>query len=174
MSLKDTLTELSRAIRNSKARLTCVTAASASNITTYRTTYLYSLLEALERRYPASKIFTGEDNFRYLGKQYIAEHPSKNSNIDLYGGDFSVFLRTRKELRDYPYVSDLAAIDDVLYRQDPAFQVLIAQGTMAIWEALQTDIPPERIVIDPDNYDRINYVIDSDGDDAVQVTPWSG
>lgn len=174
MLLKDTLTELSRAIRNTEVELTCVTAASAGNIIAYRTTYLYSLLEALARRYPTIEIFIGEANFRYLGKQYIAEYPSQNSNIDLYGENFPVFIRTRKELCDYPYIGDLAAIDDVLYRQDPVFQVLIAKGTMAVWEALQTDNIPKQIAIDPDSYERVNYIVDSDGDDAVLVTPWSG
>ena len=147
------LTELNQSLSGNDSA-TCLTADSASNIAVYRHNYLWNLLEALRRRYPTVALFLQENNFKYMAREYIASQPSYDSNIDNYGDSLPTFLAHRPELASYPYLADLARLDDLYFQQDKS--VTVAKGTLELWRAIQNDLSPQ-VTIDPDTTEIVDW-----------------
>ena len=145
------LTQLDRALSD-KDSLTCLTANSANNVVVYRHNYLWNLLEALRRRYPTVAIFLQEDNFKYMAREYIDQQPSYDSNIDNYGDSLPTFLAQRPELKSYPYLADLARIDNLHFLSNES--VTVAKGTHQLWQAIQNDLTPQ-VTIDPNSVEIV-------------------
>ncbi len=70
---------------------------------------------ALLSGYPTIAKILGPRYFSMLVTNYIVRHPSRDCNLNLYGHDFSQWLRTemqrRQELSDMPYLADLASLE---------------------------------------------------------------
>lgn len=150
-TVAEILTQLDRSL-SGKSSATCLTVNSADNIVVYRHNYLWSLLEALRRRYPTVATFLQEDNFKYMAREYIADQPSSDSNIDNYGDSLPTFLARRPELMSYPYLADLARLDDLCFQQDKS--VTVAKGTVELWRAIQDDLDPQ-VTIDPNTVEVV-------------------
>lgn len=147
------LTQLDQSLSGNDST-TCLTANSASNIAVYQHNYLWSLLEALRRRYPTVALFLQENNFKYMAREYIANQPSHDSNIDNYGDSLPTFLANRPELASYPYLADLARLDDLYFQQGKA--VTVAKGTLELWQAIQDDLSPQ-VTIEPDITEVVDW-----------------
>lgn len=145
------LTQLDQALSH-KDSATYLTADSADNVAVYRHNYLWNLLEALRRRYPTVAIFLQEDNFKYMAREYIDQQPSSDSNIDNYGDSLPTFLAQRPELTSYPYLADLARIDNLYFLSEKS--VTVAKGTYQLWQAIQNDLTPQ-VTIDPNNVETV-------------------
>lgn len=151
LTTTEILTQLDQALSD-KDLATCLTANSAHNVAVYRRNYLWSLLEALRRRYPTVAIFLQEDNFKYMAREYVNQQPSYDSNIDNYGDSLPAFLAQRPELTPYPYLADLARIDNLYFLSDKS--VTVAKGTHQLWQAIQNDLTPQ-VTIDPNSVEVV-------------------
>lgn len=112
----------------------------------YENNLFFSLLEVLEETYPTLKKALGADNFKYLAREYIYTHPSKNPNIQLYGQSFGAFLASQKQLQDYPYLQNLATLDWHWERAlEEGLNLSLPYGVFALWQSLklnQNQAPP--------------------------------
>ena len=169
--LKETLDILRDSVldNNSKNLPIIFTTTTSANIKVYRHNYLFGLLQALQRRYPAVARVLQADNFKFFAKEFIYAHPSTVSNIDNYGENFAVFLQQRPELQNLPYLSDLAQLDDVYYRHDPHYQVQVNYGSAYLWEKIRRDKTPTTLVIDTERQQQVNLVDDRNGSFCLQI-----
>ena len=172
LSLEETLTKFSAAVlqRDAQQELPIFTATTAANIKVYRHNYLFALLAALQRRYPSVVKILQPDNFKFFAREFIYAHPAMVSNIDAYGENFAAFLQQRRELQTMPYLYDLAQLDDVHYRHDPSYHVTVSEGSVALWENIQNDIPPAELAIDLTRQQRVSGVSDQDGNFYLKVS----
>jgi len=74
-----------------------------------------ALQGCLAQIYPICCTILGEPYFKQLAKGYIQHHPSRQSDLNGYGGEFSVFLsiqcQQRSELFEFSYLGDLAQLE---------------------------------------------------------------
>lgn len=148
------LEQLDRSLSDDEYPATYLTDSSTDNLTVYRQNYLWSLLGALRRRYPTVAIFLQEDNFKYMAREYIASQPSSDSNIDSYGDSWPTFLGQRPELASYPYLADLARLDDLYFQQNKS--ATVAKGTVELWQAIQDNLVPQ-VTIDPETTETVDW-----------------
>ncbi len=83
----------------------------ALGLTIYRRNLIFGLCRALAEVYPLCRELLGEGNFNFLGKQYVHRFPSHARDLGDYGERFPDFLARREEVRDYPFLSDLARLE---------------------------------------------------------------
>ena len=110
--LHDAISEFSSDLVNYRGR-----------VSPYHNNYLYNHLESLQHRFPATLAFLGEENFRFFGRSFLMEHPPMTANIDLFGEDFPHFLSRSSQLREYPFLKDLAQINSI-WCQTPMNQLV--------------------------------------------------
>ena len=77
----------------------------------YRNNVTASLARALAANFPAVQRLLGEAYFAGLARQFVQEHPPDDRLLFLYGATFSGFLSTRLDLLDFPYLADVAALE---------------------------------------------------------------
>jgi hypothetical protein len=77
----------------------------------YRNNIASSLTEALERNFPAIARLIGAENFRHISGLFLRAHPPQSPLIALYGAEFAAFLETFQPLAKYPYLGDIARVE---------------------------------------------------------------
>lgn len=89
-------------------------------IAIYRNNCFGTKINALKITYRSLYLFLGEDYFEQLATGFVRKNPSQHSNLDYYGDDFPSYIkqqqRTRPELGDYPYLAELAELNQLQQR----------------------------------------------------------
>lgn len=89
-------------------------------IAVYQNNYHQGLISALETSYPNCRKTVGDQYFGQLAGHYITAHPPQEADLNQYGSSFPSFIREmqeqRPELSGMAYLSDLAALDWLLYQ----------------------------------------------------------
>ena len=68
-------------------------------------------LEVLGQDYPGLHALAGDNQFRRLGLEYVAAHPSHHPSIRWFGGHLSAFLRSTAPWRDHPVLGEMAEFE---------------------------------------------------------------
>lgn len=84
----------------------------------YRRNLVFGMLQALKDTYGFTRELLGENNFNFLGREYIYAHPSRNTDLTLYGDGLADFLAGRPEMSAWPYLADVARLE---WARDRAF-----------------------------------------------------
>ena len=171
LELRETLDLFGDAVlqRNAQHALPIFTATTAANLKVYRHNWLFGLLAALQRRYPTVGKVLQPDNFKFLAREFIYQHPSTVSNIDDYGENFADFLRQRQELQALPYLCDLAQLDDVYFRHDQHYHVHVSRGIVQLWENIHAGTTSTTLSIDPHQPQHVSCVSDADGHFCLKI-----
>lgn len=106
----------------------------------YRNNLLFSVVDLLLEVYPNILKVLGEKNFKFFAREYLYEFPSKTSNLDDYGEDFSSFLNSRPELESYFYLENLAQLDwnwQIFHRG--TLEIKLYKGVYELWLALSEE-----------------------------------
>ncbi|MCV0425816.1 MAG: DNA-binding domain-containing protein [Roseibium sp.] len=77
----------------------------------YRNNVIVSLVEALERTFPAVGNLLGEDYFKALARAYVLKEPPNSPVLIWYGGGFADFIEAFPPLEAYPYLADVARLE---------------------------------------------------------------
>lgn len=77
----------------------------------YRNNVTLSLLRALEAHFPALRQALGAEYFADLARDFLRAHPPQSPILMLYGAALPAFLAARTELKPYPYLPDLARLE---------------------------------------------------------------
>lgn len=77
----------------------------------YRNNVAVSLTEALEKSFPAIRKLIGEENFKKVAGLFLRQHPPASPLIPVYGAEFPAFLEGFEPLRKYPYLPDVARLE---------------------------------------------------------------
>lgn len=74
----------------------------------YQQNIRLNLLHVLEEIYPIVKLCVGEEFFQSLCQVYIQHYPSKSGNLEIYGKEFSDFIKEFEHTQSLPYLTDVA------------------------------------------------------------------
>ena len=77
----------------------------------YRNNVFIGLTGALADVYPVLKRLVGDAFFAQLARHHIRSHPSRSGNLHDFGRELAAFLGGIAELRPYPYLPDVAALE---------------------------------------------------------------
>lgn len=93
----------------------------------YRKNLVFGLCGALQETYRFCHYLLGETNFKFLCREYIHENPSRSADVIEYGANFPDFLIVRSEIRDFPFLPDIARLEWAAERAFylPCFESLI-------------------------------------------------
>ena len=80
----------------------------------YRNNIMSSLIEALEANFPTVRTLIGAENFTNLARDFVRAHPPKSQILAHYGDDFAPFIEAHPNLRQFPYLSEMAKIDHLI------------------------------------------------------------
>ncbi|NNM69720.1 MAG: DUF2063 domain-containing protein [Gallionella sp.] len=77
----------------------------------YRNNYRGNLHDALAGAYPVIKQLVGDDFFRFLTREFIAQYPSRNANLHHYGVELAGFLTAFAPAQTLVYLADVALLE---------------------------------------------------------------
>ncbi len=77
----------------------------------YQDGYIARLTTSLGENFETVWKYVGDEIFFDLAKLYIAENPSRDGNLNLYGQGFPEFLMQIEAVEDHPFLPDLARAD---------------------------------------------------------------
>lgn len=80
-------------------------------IEVYRNNYFSNLSNALAEAYPLIQKVVGEEFFKAMSYDYIANHPSYHGYVQEYGKEMAQFLNTYPHVASLPYLSELAQFE---------------------------------------------------------------
>lgn len=102
--------------------------SAKTGLKTYRKNLIFGFCGALQETYRLCDFLLGDKNFKFLCREYIYEHPSRSSDVTDYGAYFPGFLVSRKEIRDFPFLPDIARLEwareRAFYSQDTFFSLI--------------------------------------------------
>jgi hypothetical protein len=87
---------------------------AARRLQIYTEAYFLRLLSCLREDFPATSTVLGDARFEALARSYIAHHPPTEPSIDHAGRHFPTFLRDHSILLDFPFVAELARLDQAI------------------------------------------------------------
>jgi Putative DNA-binding domain len=77
----------------------------------YKNNVMISLIAALRTRFPVTEILLGEDYFKQSAAHWIRSNPPSSPLLMFYGDSFPSYLDIQDDLRDMPYMGDVARIE---------------------------------------------------------------
>ena len=119
-SLRDMQTVFGRALRNDIvlthtpalwAMFTEPEALAGRRLAAYRRNVIGNWRSALASSYPVLAQLLGKQRFFGLADQYIAGHPSRSGDLNVYGGELAVWLGASSLSSERPYLPDIARLE---------------------------------------------------------------
>ena len=77
----------------------------------YRNNVTVGLVRAMEANFPSIVRLVGHEYFSQLARLFVQDHPPRTRMLFEYGAEFAGFLEAFTPLRDYPYLGDVARIE---------------------------------------------------------------
>ncbi|MFT6925967.1 MAG: hypothetical protein ACJAZP_001561 [Psychromonas sp.] len=88
--------------------------ASDDLLQIYRNNFVMGVTEALSATYQHTLSLVGETFFNAVARQFILRHPPKENNMMTYGDGFSEYLDHLEQLKELPYVAEMARFEWLL------------------------------------------------------------
>ena len=85
--------------------------SSADLLQIYRNTFVMGTTEALEATYQHVLSLVGDEFFTAVARQFILQQPPQENNIMTYGDGFSDFLHRLPQLKEMPYIAEMARFE---------------------------------------------------------------
>lgn len=82
----------------------------------YRNNVTVGLVRALETNFPAIRRLLGETYFAGLARAFVQAHPPRSPLLFHYGEDFPAYLAAQDDLATYPYLPDVARLEQLWRR----------------------------------------------------------
>jgi hypothetical protein len=115
-----------------------------SRFAIHRNNVSQSLIEVLETGFPVTRHLLGEEFFAATALSFLRQHPPRSPLLMLYGIDFPDFLRRFQPAQPFPYLPDLAALEQALRE---SYHAADAQPMAA--EALAKITDAHRLILAP-------------------------
>jgi hypothetical protein len=90
---------------------TSVKGAPRKRYAVYRNNVTVSLIRAMESNFPVVRRLLGEQYFAGLAREFVQNHPPRSPLMFLFGEDFASYLELQEDLHDYPYLGDIARLE---------------------------------------------------------------
>jgi hypothetical protein len=85
-----------------------------SRFAIHRNNVTQSLIDALQAGFPVTQHLLGEAFFAATARTFLRQHPPRSPILMLYGADFPDFLRSFAPVQAWPYLADLAALEQAM------------------------------------------------------------
>lgn len=87
------------------------TLTAAQRLDIYSGMYQFRLQEVLFKDFPCVAYAMGEHAWYHITRDYVAAHPSRNQNLNLFNARFPEYLYQRKDLKYSRFLGDLARLE---------------------------------------------------------------
>lgn len=77
----------------------------------YRNNVVFSLINALRTKFPATERIVGEDFFAAMARLFVLAHPPRSRILHTYGDDFGDFIACFEPAAELPYLPDVAHLE---------------------------------------------------------------
>ena len=104
----------------------------------YRNSFVMGVTEALAITYLHTQALVGEEFFNSVTRAFILQTPPAENNIITYGEGFSDFLNTLPQLKEMPYIAEMASFEWLL-EQTSGKQITTKTLDIEKLSALQED-----------------------------------
>jgi len=94
----------------------------------YRNNVTMGLVRALEANFPAVRRLLGEAYFAGLARSFVQARPPTSPLLFHYGEHFPAFLATETDLAAYPYLADVARLEQLWRRAYHAADARVLDG----------------------------------------------
>lgn len=88
--------------------------ASDELLQIYRNNFVMGVTEALSATYQHTLALVGETFFNAVARQFILRSPPQENNMMTYGNGFSEYLHDLEQLKELPYVAEMARFEWLL------------------------------------------------------------
>jgi hypothetical protein len=88
---------------------------NSNRIKIYQDNVLLTLSDTMQNRYGAICKLVGEKFFSHIVNEYIKLNKPNSGNLDDYGEGFPEFISNIPQLKDFPYLSDVAKLEWALH-----------------------------------------------------------
>ncbi len=82
----------------------------------YRHNLVFGLIGVLKETYVFSGVLLGARNFKFFCREFLYQNPSRNQDLIQYGEGFGDFLSGRDELKNLPFIPEVARLEWALER----------------------------------------------------------
>ncbi|MEO8243436.1 MAG: DNA-binding domain-containing protein [bacterium] len=80
----------------------------------YRNNVVVGLVEALQIGFPAIRKLVGPEFFKAMAGEFVRQHPPQSRIMMFYGAAFPAFLSSFAPVAAYPYLPDVARLEQAL------------------------------------------------------------
>ncbi len=98
----------------------------------YRNNLLATAQQALAISFPTVLTLIGEGLFNYASRELLISSPPKHGDWALWGDDFPTLLSNLVQLSDYPFVADIAQVDQLRQQSMRAKDSVIDQASLQL------------------------------------------
>jgi hypothetical protein len=98
----------------------------------YRNNLLATAQQALAISFPTVLTLIGEGLFNYASRELLISSPPKHGDWALWGDDFPTLLSNLVQLSDYPFVADIAQVDQLRQQSMRAKDSVIDQVSLQL------------------------------------------
>ena len=98
----------------------------------YRNNLLATAQQALAISFPTVLTLIGEGLFNYASRELLISSPPKHGDWALWGDDFPTLLSNLVQLSDYPFVADIAQLDQLKQQSMRAKDSVIDQASLQL------------------------------------------
>jgi hypothetical protein len=88
-----------------------VKGGSARRFGVYRNNVTVGLVRTMESNFPIVRRLLGEEYFAGFAREFVQKHPPRSPLLIEYGADFSEYLGADGDLKEYPYLGDIARLE---------------------------------------------------------------
>ncbi len=114
----------------------------------YRNNVTVSLIQAIHANFPSIVQLLGDEFFSAMAQVYVTAHPPRSRLMFEYGAEFPAFLQSFGPVQPYPYLPDVARIEQVwreAFHEEDA--PVLHTGDLA--KIAPDDLPSLRLVTHP-------------------------
>ena len=98
----------------------------------YRNNLLATAQQALAISFPTVLTLIGEGLFNYASRELLISSPPKHGDWALWGDEFPTLLSNLVQLSDYPFVADIAQVDQLRQQSMRAKDSVIDQASLQL------------------------------------------
>lgn len=110
----------------------CASDTGGRGLKAYQTNGHMLAERALQSAYPVVAQLLGDDSFADLARALWHAHPPAHGDVARWGAQLPTFLADSADLRDEPYLADVARVEWALHRCATAPDPLADLGTLAL------------------------------------------
>ncbi len=105
----------------------------------YRNNVTVGLVRALEANFPAVRHLLGDTYYSGLARDFAQRHPPSSPLLFRYGEVFAAYLSAQDDLAEYPYLADVARLEQL-------WRLAYHAADAGVLHPTELNLPPEQLM----------------------------